>query len=320
MHNNYVQDYPVSNDPNLYGQKNFTRKPAPQVDSTFNYQPVTTNVSSQCFHCWLWFSNTEDLLKHQRFCENIEREPKISARYLSNQIQQQNHLIQQQPSQLLRNSSTLPQYRPASVNVLQQNPVRTSIPPSLAPKDKPRKGILYFGVKINNRVSYSLVGGCGWQLRDEYNRVITEGFCFVELPYFSKNRLEHECLLLGLNAAIVKDITLVTIACNSPSVLHNVSAKPGAATNSSFSMCSVSLRSEVKDLLPLVMHSLSVFQGFQTFLITPDQNNYCNEILAEKALQAYQKKRSKEINRLIFTDYGLKKYQESNFQEFKDKY
>lgn len=149
----------------------------------------------------------------------------------------------------------------------------------------------------------SLTGGCGWSLMDEHYRVVTQGSCYVVQNFPSQLRLEFEALLNGLKAAITNGFTHVLVAGTSAIVLSYIRGGVGI---SNFLQTFKSVQTEIIDLTGSIRVALRVFREVRVESISESENIHCIK-QAEKALHAFQKKKKKEINRLVFTDYGTKK-------------
>lgn len=163
-----------------------------------------------------------------------------------------------------------------------------------------RSGIIHFsGISKKD----CLTGGCGWCLLDEQYRVLTQGSCYVVQNFPSQIRLEFEALLNGLKTAMSNGLSRVIIAGTSAIVVSFIAGGSGIIN---FLSLFKSVQGEIIDLTAGVGSALRSFRECRAELVSEADNAHCAR-LAEKALHAFQKKKKKEINRIVFTDYGTKK-------------
>jgi len=148
-----------------------------------------------------------------------------------------------------------------------------------------------------------LTGGCGWCILDEHNNQVTQGSCYLAQHFPSQIRLEFEALLNVLKTATTNGFSRILIAGTSAIVISHVIGSP---TFSNFLKVFKSIDAEIVDLTTSLTMALRGFREVRTELITEAENAHSLK-QAEKALLAYLKKRKKEINRIVFTDYGVRK-------------
>lgn len=151
-----------------------------------------------------------------------------------------------------------------------------------APKkyQKP-KFTLFFGAATKTD---SLVGGCGWWIRDSCNTVVTHGSVPVQQPYSSLPRLEYEALLNGLIAAHVKKIRCLCIKshCELSFLMMQGREVPGLS----------SVLYSVRDISTAIAKLLPQFQTLEVELINAEQNHYSQK-LAKTVIDDFLRRQEK---------------------------
>ena len=152
-----------------------------------------------------------------------------------------------------------------------------------APKTKHQKSkfTLFFGAAVK---SDSLVGGCGWWIRDSSNTVVTHGSVPVQQPYSSLPRLEYEALLNGLIAAHVKKIRCLCVKshCELSFLMMQGREVPGLS----------SVMYSLRDLNTAIAKLLPQFQSLEVELISVEQNHYSQK-LAKTVIDDFLRRQEK---------------------------
>lgn len=153
-------------------------------------------------------------------------------------------------------------------------------PKSVGKYQKP-KFTLFFGAAEK---ADSLVGGCGWWIRDGNNTVVTHGSVPVQQPYRSLPRLEYEALLNGLIAAHVKKIRCLCVKshCELSFLLMQGREVPGLS----------SVHYAVRDISAAIAKLLPQFQTVEVELISAEQNHYSQK-LAKTVIDDFLRRQEK---------------------------
>ena len=152
------------------------------------------------------------------------------------------------------------------------------------------KYTLFFGSAVK---PFSLVGGCGWWIRDEKGAVIVHGSAPVQQTYQSLIRLEFESLLNGLKAAYLKHFKYLNVkgTCEIAFLLLQ-----GREV-----ICLDSVYYSVKDLVGAIKNLLPQFRFLDLELLTEEQNFYARK-LAKGVIDDFLKRQEKSARKLFGDD------------------
>ena len=159
------------------------------------------------------------------------------------------------------------------------------------PKSKPRQTVyvkakaiqtpcftLFFGASTSRD---SLVGGCGWWLRNTRNEVLVHGSCPVQQSCLVPERVEYEALLNGLIAAHVKKVKHLRIKSHCQFPFLMMKCRPVS--------CLSTVAYQVKDIHAAVMRLFYLFESIDVEIIT-FENNHFAQSLSKKVIDDFLKR------------------------------
>ena len=136
---------------------------------------------------------------------------------------------------------------------------------------------LYFGVYMPK---LSLVGACGWVLRDDKDTVFSQGGVHITQQYNSLSTLDYEGLLHALTAAYTQNIKHITIICKSSLIISDLIRNETSPYLSTIYLSLSVLKRQIKQRLCL-------FNKYEFIETKARMMNYQCISLAQKAIIAY---------------------------------
>ena len=136
---------------------------------------------------------------------------------------------------------------------------------------------LYFGVYMPK---LSLVGACGWVLRDDKDTLFSQGAVHITQQYNSLSTLDYEGLLHALTAAYTQNIKHITIICKSSLIISDLIRNETSPYLSTIYLSLSVLKRQIKQCLCL-------FNKYEFIETKARKMNYQCISLAQKAILAY---------------------------------